>query len=152
MKKLLFILLLVALGANMVVAQNNLYKKKKANITIIGDTNVNQLVRKHIEFNDRVKTIPGFRIQIASLSGSNAKNNAFALKEKFKEDFPNVEVYIMFDEPNFKIKVGDFKNRLQAYAFLQHIKSAYPGNIVRDDIYPIQLDWSQMIPESEDDI
>lgn len=119
---------------------------------IIGDNNVEQLVEKHIELNERVKTVPGYRIQISSLSGTNAKANAFALKERFKQTFSGVEVYISYDEPNFRIKVGDFKTRLEAYAFLQRIKDIYPGNIMRDDIYPIQLDWSEMIPESEDDI
>lgn len=152
MKKTALLLLIFALGFSTLQAQNNLYKKKRSSITIVGDTAVNQLVKKHIQINERVKTIPGYRIQIASLSGPNAKANAFALKDKFKTDFLGVEVYIVFEEPNFKIKVGDFKSRLEAYAFLQHIKAAYPGNIVREEIYPVQLDWSQMIPESEDDI
>lgn len=128
------------------------YSKPKGSVEIIGDSQVDQLVEKHIELNEKVKTIPGYRIQIASLSGTNAKSNAFALKDRFKQTFSGIEVYISYDEPNFRIKVGDFKTRLEAYAFLQRIKDIYPGNIMRDDIYPIQLDWSEMIPETEDDI
>lgn len=152
MKRLTLILSLLTLSALPLQAQNHLYPPKRVKTVIEGDTAVTRLVQKHIEFNDRVKTIPGFRIQIASLSGVNAKANAFSLKDTFKEAFPGAEVYVIFDEPNFKIKVGDFKTRLEAYAFQQYIKESYPGTIVHDDIYPIQLDWSEMIPESEEDL
>ena len=33
--------------------------------------------------------------------------------------------YIVFDEPNFKVKVGDFRTRLDAYVYLQYIKNNY---------------------------
>lgn len=148
------ILLFVLLSTTMAAQQRNSYgtAKSRGSIEIIGDASVEQLVEKHIELSERTKTIPGYRIQIASLSGTNAKTNAFALKERFKQAFSGIEVYISYDEPNFRIKVGDFKTRLEAYAFLQRIKDIYPGTIMRDDIYPIRLDWSEMIPESDDDI
>lgn len=142
------------LTGNMALAQKSgsQFARPKGSVEIIGDKAVEQLVEKHIELSEKTKTIPGYRIQISSLSGPNAKANAFALKDRFKQAFSGVEVYIAYDEPNFRIKVGDFKTRLEAYAFLQRIKDIYPGNIMKDDIYPIQLDWSEMIPESEDDI
>lgn len=152
MRKHILLLLIVLFSAGALQAQRNLYPPRQGKTSITGDTAVNGLVRKHIDFNEKVRTIPGYRIQIASLSGVNAKNNAFALKDKFKSEYAGVEVYVIFDEPNFKIKVGDFRTRLEAYCFLTHIKEFYPGTVVHDDIYPIQLDWSEMIPESEDDI
>lgn len=145
---LLLLALMMMCGA---MAQKSTYGKR-GSVQIIGDTDVEKLVTKHIELNEQVKTIPGYRIQIASLSGNNAKSNAFALKDRFKEVYSGVEVYISYDDPNFRIKVGDFKTRLEAYAFLQRIKDVYQGNIVQDNIFPIRLDWSEMIPESEDDI
>ena len=104
-----------------------------------------------IEFNEKVQTVPGFRIQIASLSGPNSRNGAFDLKRRFKEEYPDVEVYIIFTEPNFRIKVGDFTSRLDAYVFMQRIKDRYPGTIVRENVYPIPLDWSNLVPETDDD-
>ena len=123
----------------------------KGHVEITGDVKVSELVKKHIEFNEKVQTVPGFRIQIASLSGPNSRNGAFDLKRRFKEEYPDVEVYIIFTEPNFRIKVGDFTSRLDAYVFMQRIKDRYPGTIVRENVYPIHLDWSDIIPESPDD-
>lgn len=126
--------------------------RSRGNIEIKGDVAVKQLVEKHIDLNERVRTIPGFRIQVASLSGTASKNRAFEMKERLKVSFPEVEAYVVYDEPNFKVKVGDFRTRLEAYLFLQKIRAEYPGTIIRDNIYPIQIDWDEMVPESEEDI
>lgn len=124
---------------------------KRGHTQIIGDVAVQQLVEKHQAFNERVKTIPGFRIQIAALSGNNAKARAFGLKQQFAEMYPDVPIYLIYDEPNFRIKVGDFLTKLDAYSFLQKIKATYPGTIVKDNIYPIRLDWNDLIPETDAD-
>ena len=109
---------------------------QNSRFTVTGDVAVNAMVERHVEFNNRVKTIPGFRVQIASFSGANSKNNAFSLRDRFVIDYPAVQAYIVFDEPNFKVKVGDFRTRLEAYAFLQQIKEVYKGYIIKDNINP----------------
>ncbi len=126
--------------------------RSRGNVQIVGDVQVSQLVQRHIELNERVRTIPGYRIQVASLSGTSSKNRAFDMKERIHNTYPGVEAYVVFDEPNFKVKVGDFRTRLDAYVFLQHIRGEFPGTIIRDNIYPTQIDWDEMVPESEDDI
>ena len=123
----------------------------KGTIEITGDVRVSELVKKHIEFNERLRTVPGYRVQIASLSGPNSRNQAFELKARFKETYPDVEVYIVFSEPNFRIKVGDFTSKLDAYVFMQKIKDTYPGTIVRENVYPVHLDWSEIVPETDAD-
>ena len=120
-----------------------------AQVTVTGDVAVADMVAKHVELNSRVKTIPGFRVQIASFSGANSKNSAFALKEKFTADFPETQAYIIFDDPNFKVKVGDFRTRLEAYAFLQHIKEFYKGYIIKDNIYPEPPEVMEFAPDDE---
>ena len=106
----------------------------QAQVRLVGDVAATQMVERHVELNQRVKTIPGYRVQIASFSGTNSKTSAFNLRENFITDYPTVQAYIVFDEPNFKVKVGDFRTRLEAYAFLQQIKEVYKGYISRDNI------------------
>lgn len=146
MKRSVLLFLTIFLTAASLQAQH-----QKGKVTVTGDVKVSELVKKHIEFNERVQTVPGFRIQIASLSGPNSRNNAFDLKRRFKEAYPEVEVYIVFTEPNFRIKVGDFTNRLDAYVFMKRVKDRYPGTIVKDNVYPIHLDWSDLVPETDAD-
>ena len=157
MKKTLFFLALLAgalLSPAVQAQQRYLYggNRSKGTVVIKGDVAVKQLVEKHIELNERVRTIPGYRIQVASMSGTASKNRAFEMKERLRELFPEVEPYVVYDEPNFKVKVGDFRSRLEAFLFLQRLRSEYPGTIVKDNIYPMQIDWTEMVPESEDDI
>lgn len=107
-----------------------------AQVRVTGDVGVTQMVEKHVELNSMVKTIPGYRVQIASFSGTNSKASAFSLRDRFVLDYPAVQAYIVFDEPNFKVKVGDFRTRLEAYAFLQEIKETYKGYLIKDNINP----------------
>ena len=55
-----------------------------------GDIAVSRMVDKHVELNQRVKTIPGYRVQIASFSGTNSKTSAFTLRDRFMTDYPDV--------------------------------------------------------------
>lgn len=147
---ILSLLLLVALTRSL-YAQGRAACRGKGATEVVGDVKVNDLVQKHIEFNDQVKTVPGYRIQIASLSGSNSRTEAFRKKDAFKTTFPDVEAYVIFTEPNFKVVVGDFITRLDAFRFLQRSKDLFPGTIVKDDVYPIRLNWDNLVPETDDD-
>lgn len=154
MKKYFLLFTLVAMTSTLCLAQGYTPggNRSRGHIQVVGDVAVAQLVKRHIELNERVRTIPGYRIQVASLSGTSSKNRAFDMKERLHMNYPGVEAYVVFDEPNFKVKVGDFRTRLEAYVFLQHIRGEFPGTIIRDNIYPTQINWDEMVPESEDDI
>ena len=118
-------------------------------VRVTGDVAVAQMVEKHIELNSKTKTIPGYRVQIASFSGTSSKSNAFNLRDRFMIDHPTVQAYIIYDEPNFKVKVGDFRSRLEAYAFLQEIKETYKGYIIKDNIYPEPPQQIEFAPDDE---
>lgn len=122
---------------------------QSGHVTVKGDVAVNEMVALHVELNNRVKTMPGFRVQIASFSGTNSKTSAFNLRDRFMIDYPQVQAYIVYDEPNFKVKVGDFRTRLEAYAFLQEIKEVYKGYIIKDNINP---EPPQQIEYAPDDL
>jgi hypothetical protein len=46
-----------------------------------------------------------------------------------------VGAYIIYQQPNFKIRVGDFRTRLEAMKFLKELQLKYAtAFIVRDDV------------------
>ena len=141
----------VVIFSLMAIMAISLHAQKRGMIQIVGDRKVSHLVDTHIEFNERVKTIPGFRIQIASVSGNNSKAKAFAIKEQFMTEYPEIKAYLIFDEPNFKVKVGDFVSKLDAFVFMQKIKSLYPCAIIKDNVYPIHTDDDEYIIETDDE-
>ena len=142
MKHPLLPLLIVCLLPMLATAQ-------QARTIVVGDVAVSQMVAKHTELGSKVKTIQGYRVQIASFSGVNSKQSAFDLRDKFQADYPQVQAYIVFDEPNFKVKVGDFRTRLEAYAFLQQIKDVYKGYLIKDNIYPEPPHAQEFAPDDE---
>lgn len=125
---------------------------QQGHVTVVGDVAVSQMVEKHIELNNRVRTIPGFRVQIASFSGANSRNSAFNLRDQFLIDYPGTQAYIVYDEPNFKVKVGDFRTRLEAYAFRQQIYDVYKGYIVKDNINPEPPVQEEYAPDDQESL
>ena len=48
------------------------------------------------------------------------------------------------------MKVGDFRTRLEAYAFLQQIKEVYKGYIIKDNIYPEPPQQEEYAPDDKE--
>lgn len=109
-------------------------QKSDGKLDVIQDQKVDELLNKHLRVNEISNAIPGFRINIYSQSGNNSKTNAYQLKTTFSNKFPDVESYVVYDEPNFKVKVGDFRNRMEARGYLQIIKADFPDAFVVKDL------------------
>ena len=95
MRRLLIIAVLML--PQLVWSQSYSTNRSRGRVEIKGDVAVAQLVQKHIELNERIRTIPGYRIQVASLSGTSSKNRAFEMKERIREAYPGEEAYVVFD-------------------------------------------------------
>lgn len=74
----------------------------------------------------RVRT-KGFRVQI--FSGSN-RSDAVAAQNSFLRQYKEMGAYLSFEEPNYRVKVGDFRTRSEANAFLQKIRGRYQNVFV----------------------
>jgi len=104
-------------------------------ITITQDSLVNVLVKKHIALNETDNNLIGWRIQIYNSSGKEAKDEANDERGKFITKFPNTKAYIVYQPPFFKIRVGDFRSKQDAYALYKELLSMYPVSyLVKDKI------------------
>lgn len=75
----------------------------------------------------------GFRVQIYS---GNNRNEAYATQNRFKSQFSDIDSYINYDEPNYRVKVGDFTSRSEANNFMQVLRSQYSSVFVfQEDIW-----------------
>lgn len=82
-------------------------------------------------------TLSGYRIQIFS---DNKKQPARDEKAKFPNSFSSVKAHEVYQQPFFKIRVGDFRTKLEAYKFQKEIMAQFPNSfIVTDDIEVEQL-------------
>lgn len=67
---------------------------------------------------NKAKTARGFRVQIYN---GNDRNKASELKMKFMKAQPGTRSYLVFANPQYRLKVGDFKTRADAEDFQNKI-------------------------------
>ncbi len=103
-------------------------------ITVVADHAIDSLVAKHIRINEEGKGFPGFRVQIFSDSGNGARERANEKRSQFVSKYPEVPAYLDFNNPNFIVRVGDFRTKLEAREFLNSINLEFPYAFVRKDM------------------
>lgn len=81
-------------------------------------------------------TIDGYRVQISTDAGNNAKDLSNKVLQEFKATFSDVPAYITYQQPNFKVRCGNFRNKSEARKLQKRIAYLYPSAfIVKDEIY-----------------
>ncbi|MFL5764966.1 MAG: SPOR domain-containing protein [Bacteroidia bacterium] len=129
-----FILSLVFFSAQMHAQKSSADTGK---IELVEDYKVKELVAKHTEVNAKAP-IKGYRVKIHF--GAD-KNKAKEIKARFILKFPQYKAYEKYDQPNFNIRVGDFRTKLDAYKALKEIQAEFPASfIVVDEIEMPDLD------------
>ena len=95
-------------------------------------------LRSQIEEYQDNKGISGYRIQIFFDSGTHSGERARKAKEEFEALFPEIPGYVTWKAPNFRVRVGDFRSRLEAEKALKEIAEEYPNAwVIKDEInYP----------------
>lgn len=127
-----FLFLLIFAGSFSLRAQTATDSIQKG---VEGDPRLHTLVNKHVDVNAHAKG-KGYRVQI--YFGSD-KAKANEMKAKFLAQYASgIHAYEVYDVPNFKIRVGDFRTRMEAYRFLKKIRADFPSSfIVESEIeYP----------------
>ncbi len=77
----------------------------------------------------------GYRVQIFSESGNNAKEHAQQSLAEFNQYLLGYSAYLIYQQPNFKVRCGDYRTKAEARRLLKHLSGQYPGAyIVKDNI------------------
>lgn len=105
-----------------------------AQVTVVADPQVNSLIERHIRINEEGKGFPGWRVQIFSDSGNGARERANENRSTFVTKYPEVPAYLDFNNPNFIVRVGDFRTKLEARKFLNEVAVDFPYSFVRKDL------------------
>ena len=106
---------------------------QQGSVKISVDPAVEDLVSKHIAYNKKIKGIDGYRVQISFESGNNSKKASNDIRLSFLEKYPTVGAYLIYQQPNFKTRVGDFHTRLEAECFKKLIEKDFPSAFVVKD-------------------
>ncbi|HXP52904.1 MAG TPA: SPOR domain-containing protein [Bacteroidia bacterium] len=108
------------------------------NVRVIANSSVTGTIQKVQQYEQMSHgTSPGFRIQVHFGSDRNGANSA---KTDFMLKYPGYSTYLTYQQPYFKVCVGDFRTKLEAVDVLSKVKKDYPGAfVVRDKINPPPL-------------
>ncbi|MCK5856430.1 MAG: SPOR domain-containing protein [Bacteroidales bacterium] len=130
-KHSLFIIIII-----LFVFQGNIKaQESESYVKIHHSESISRLLTKHIQTNEYHPYINGYRIQLYSISGVNSRDKANRFKAEFLIRNPKTVVYIVYQAPYYKVRIGDFKTKINALSFLQTISKKYPsGFIVNDQI------------------
>jgi hypothetical protein len=79
-----------------------------------------------IESKNRRKEIEGYRIVIFSDNGQYAGDNAREVLEKFQENHPHINAYMVYESPYFKVSVGDCLTLEEASHLMAQLDDEYP--------------------------
>ena len=121
----------------------------KGQVTEVKDPLIDSLIAKRIELNSVKPTITnpatkaivsdmGYRVQV--FYGLD-RREAFNQQNRFKSMYPNLRTYITYKEPNYYLRVGDFRTRLEAQQLLTELRPNFPTLFIfREKINAPDLD------------
>ncbi|MGF1925761.1 MAG: SPOR domain-containing protein [Bacteroidia bacterium] len=137
----LFILILLMSTAS--------FAQTRGKVTVIKDSLIDSLIAKRIELNTKKPTITnpissvpvsqmGYRVQV--FYGLD-RRETFSEQARFRSLYPRIQSYITYKEPNYYLRVGDFRTRLEAQNLLNELKPSFPTLFIfREKINAPSLD------------
>ena len=116
-------------------------------VKVIKDPRFDELAARQSDINHRAKKllpkwVQGWRIQV---SNSQDRNEANTIKAEMLRRFTDQKTYLLYQAPNFRVRVGDFLTQRDAFKLRKQIAALYPGK----GIY-IVSDTVEVAPEGDD--
>jgi predicted deacetylase len=108
------------LSATFCVATCSLHAQDRTN-NINQDPKFEQLLNEKRKINTSISINDYYKIQIYSGDSEKAKKTL----SDFKQEFENIDGTIIFNTPNYKVWIGNFKTRIEAEKNLILIKKKY---------------------------
>ncbi len=129
MKQLLLLLLLAA--SLPAVAQ----QADSGYVNIHADPRIAVIVNKPANTNRAfIGKVRGFRVQIYN---GNDRKKASQIKMDFMRMFPGVRSYLVYNNPQFRVRVGDFRSRKDALDLYNKLSARFNPSMVVPDVVNI---------------
>lgn len=128
---------------------SHLFAQDKGTVRVNKDPLIDSLIAKRIELNKTRPTTTnpasntivsdmGYRVQV--FYGSDRKQ-AFGEQARFRALYPRLRTYITYKEPNYYLRVGDFRTRMEALKLQAELKPTFPTLFIfREKINAPDLD------------
>jgi hypothetical protein len=127
------------------------FAQTKGVVTVVKDPKIDSLIAKRAELNKKEADITirangpivsqmGYRVQIYYGSDRRA---VYREQAKFASLYPDLISYITYREPNYYLRAGDFRTRLEAQKLMAELRSIYPTLFIfREKINAPTIDYN----------
>ena len=134
------------LSAQSVIRTSDLFKRDDLNnhmgqLVINQELSLDTMISRHILANKNLFKVnnhygmEGFRIQIYASNNRNAREESNKVNAEFISRFPEIVSYQLFAEPGYyKIRVGDFRTKIEATKLFQIISKEFPDAYIVPDV------------------
>jgi len=113
------------------------FAQKRGEVVILKDPLVDSLIEKRIALSKKGSPVAvrkagggvtivsqmGYRVQV--FYGSD-RRQTFNEQARFKVAYPKLNTYITYKVPNYYLRVGDFRTRLEAQRLMNELRSMFP--------------------------
>lgn len=96
----------------------------KTNISV--DPKIDQLLKGKRKLNTGLFLNEGYKIQIFYGNSEESKKKL----QEFKKEFKDLDGTIIFNSPNYKVWIGNFKTRIEVERAMVDIKKKYPTALI----------------------
>lgn len=128
----IFILALVLCLAYSAESQNPFFENlDEEAVELKYDARLIGLIESAAKINNYTDEVPGYRIQITS---NKDKDAIFKEKTKIYQSFPKMDLYVVYEQPYYKLRIGDYTSRLEATKGLMEVIEEYQYAFIVNDL------------------
>ena len=113
-----FLTLMILLSTSLAFGQNVMtnLKPKKVQSDSVG--------AKKVTANTTNALVYGYRVQVFF---GNDRKTAYFQQAKFKSLYPELNAYVTYTQPNYRVKIGDFRTRTEAQQIIAKLRPDFPN-------------------------
>ena len=109
------------------------FAQSYGSLNVDQDSRIESLISKQRSLYKIDSSFSGYRIHVFMEIGNEALQHAEQVKKQFESAYPDIPIYLTYSEPYFRLRAGDFRNRVEAEKCLRRIKPKFKEAFVTAD-------------------
>jgi len=128
------------------------FSQPMGRVEVVADPRLEKMEQSFIKNNKRDQENDGFRIQV---SQATERAGILKMQADLTKKYPQMKWYVEFQQPYFRLRAGDFRNRFEALGSVALLKKEFPQAYLVADRVDLLLDPEKVDelrnPENDDD-
>ena len=128
------------------------FSQPMGRVEVVADPRLEKMEQSFIKNNKRDQENDGFRIQVAQAT---ERAGILKMQADLTKKYPEMKWYVEFQQPYFRLRAGDFRNRFEALGSVALLKKEFPQAYLVADRVDLLLDPEKVDelrnPDNDDD-